>query len=190
LALRPIGLCRKENVKASLWILVPLLVISVASAIALAVLLRRSVDQVSDREAALRDAHLELSGMADKSQDLKSELQGYKERVRELNVHVDQLRKANKKIRKQVDVLTADLAEANATPTSYSCGDLASSGAGIYNVNSVGVTCEQALDVVHAWENDVDLPDWSCSTQQLGIELFKASCQSISGGVVTFEYGA
>jgi hypothetical protein len=166
------------------------LVVGVASAIALAVLLRGSVDQVSDRDAALREARLDLSTMKDETRDLKSALRGYKDRVRELNVQLDQLRKVNKRVRDQVKVLTADLAEANATPTSYSCGDLASSGAGIYNINSVGVTCEQALDVVHAWEDDVDLPDWSCSTQQLGIELFKASCQSSSGGVVTFEYGS
>jgi hypothetical protein len=177
-------------VKTSVWILASLLVVSLASAIALAVLLRGSLDQVSDRDAALREARLDLSTMEDETQDLKSDLRGYKERLRELRVQVGRLRTVNKRVRDQVKALTADLAEANATPTNYSCGDLASSGAGIYNINSVGVTCDQALDVVHAWEGDVDLPDWSCSTQQLGIELFEASCQSPSGGVVTFEYGS
>ena len=104
--------------KTSVWILASLLVVSVASAIALAVLLRGSVDQVSDRDAALREARLDLSSMKDETRDLKVDIRGYEERVRELNVQVDQLRKVNKRVRDQVNVLTADLAEANATPTS------------------------------------------------------------------------
>lgn len=83
-------------------------------------------------------------------------------------------------------------------PVEKACGDLATSGAGTYNVRATGLECTLAITVARQWEEEcASDPDGSCVTpagfdcryEQAGYELGYITC--ISGDRrVQFETGA
>lgn len=85
-----------------------------------------------------------------------------------------------------------------AEPASVDCGDLAQSGAGVYNVRATGVDCETAIVIARQWQDEcATRPDgscrvtlgFSCRYRQKGYESGAIRCAG-SRGAVTFEAGA
>ena len=88
--------------------------------------------------------------------------------------------------------------QAPAVPIRRSCGDIAEEGAGTYNVQSVNVICDIALQVARQWEMEcAQRPSgdctvragFACDYQQTGYELGSIAC-SDGDRRVTFATGA
>jgi hypothetical protein len=93
---------------------------------------------------------------------------------------------------------SASVPAAPTEPVEKACGDLATSGAGTYNVRAQGLECTLAITVARQWESEcASEPDGSCVTpagfdcryEQAGIELGYITCTS-GDRRVQFETGA
>ena len=88
--------------------------------------------------------------------------------------------------------------ELDTTPVRRSCGDLAEQGAGSYNVQSVNVICDIALQVGRQWAAECAQTaggdctvraGFACDYQEVGYERGEINCTDGSRRV-TFETGA
>ena len=96
--------------------------------------------------------------------------------------------------RRTIEARAGDVAP---EPISRSCGNLVETGAGSYNIESVAVICDIALQVARQWEMECAANPTatgtsmreSFATTQTGFELGTLTC---TGGSlqVTFETGA
>jgi hypothetical protein len=94
--------------------------------------------------------------------------------------------------------INAGRGEIAAQPVNRSCGNLVESGAGSYNVQSVNVICDIALQVARQWEMECAItPEGDCTVRtgffcdytQTGYELGTIACTN-GTRQVTFETGA
>lgn len=87
--------------------------------------------------------------------------------------------------------------QVNVAPTRRSCGDIATEGAGSYNVHSVNVICDIALQVARQWEAECAQAGgdctvragFTCDYQQTAYELGSITCSDNSRRV-TFQTGS
>jgi len=83
--------------------------------------------------------------------------------------------------------------------TQRTCGDLAESGAGVYDVVATGVTCIQALHIAHVWDlacpGDLRGPCYiihggRCEETPVSYELVGINCEFPRKRFVQFQWGA
>jgi hypothetical protein len=133
---------------------------------------RRVLDQTTQQVRRLKQIG-KRNGRVDLDPLLES-ISNLRDYARDLNDQIEELR---------ATVSTPTI------PNRISCGDLATEGAGVYKVQALGVPCEEAIRVAGDWP-DGPGPPWSCESDRVGYEVSEISCESESGGLVTFESGS